>query len=97
MSKHDHITDSTKFKQAPNVVSENVDNFGYASYGDVEHERFGAISFFKYVTEWNDKNTTTQETYSVANIRMNEASLLQLARFIIEQHEQAKKIASEKK
>lgn len=96
MSKHDHIDDLSKFKQAPNVVNENVDNFGYASYGDIEHERFGAISFFKYVTEWEDKNTTKQETYSVANIRMNETLLLQLARFIIEQHEKSKKIASEK-
>lgn len=77
------------FKENSDCISQYADHFGYSSFGDTGN-RVGSISFFKYVTEWvdNEKTQLTRET--IANIRMNEPMLIQLAKYIVEQYEKSK-------
>ncbi|PWC10516.1 hypothetical protein [Brenneria corticis] len=80
-------------KKAAVYVDENADAFGYASFGEGSG-RLGSISFFKYVTEWpntdQEVNVPTVVTkYNMATIRMSEELMLKLAKFIIDQHENA--------
>ncbi|ATF52950.1 hypothetical protein [Morganella morganii] len=74
------------FKDNINCVNEYADHFGYSSYGNGDN-RVGSIAFFKHATEWVNNTETELNRYPIANIRMSEKALLELAQFIIEQHE----------
>ncbi|PAV02163.1 hypothetical protein CBG25_12400 [Arsenophonus sp. ENCA] len=77
------------FKESVSCTSQYADHFGYSSFGDIEN-RIGSISFFKHVTEWVDNEKTQLARETIANIRMPETLLLQLAKYILEQHERSK-------
>ncbi|WP_247605916.1 hypothetical protein [Providencia rettgeri] len=75
-------------KDTPATVSEYSDHYGYTSFGE-PNSRVGAISFFKHVSEWNSNNEVQISRYTIANIRMSEIYLIELAKHILNQHKQA--------
>lgn len=83
------------FKDNINCINEYADHFGYSSFGNDE-SRMGSIAFFKHATEWVNSTETEVNRYPIANIRMSEKALLELAQFIIEQHEASLSDASDK-
>ncbi|WP_033645846.1 hypothetical protein [Serratia marcescens] len=77
-------------KKTNNCVDEYADAFGYSSFG-YGLERTGSIAFFKHVAVWPSDGGTNVENIklNMATIRMPESLMLDLARFIIEQHEKS--------
>lgn len=85
------MSEKELIKKAPNCVDAYADAFGYSSFGD-DLNRFGSISFFQHVSEWpaDGSNNVEGVKYNIATLRMPEGMLLELARFIISQHENVK-------
>ncbi|WP_060430780.1 hypothetical protein [Serratia marcescens] len=79
-------------KKTNNCVDEYADAFGYSSFG-YGSDRTGSIAFFKHVSVWPLDGGTQVENIklNMATIRMPESLMLDLARFIIEQHEKSAK------
>lgn len=83
------------FKDNINCVNEYADHFGYSSFGEGAN-RMGSIAFFKHATEWVNNTDTEVSRYPIANIRMAENALLELAKYIIQQHETSLENSKEK-
>ncbi|EPA1860202.1 hypothetical protein ACQ9K0_17805 [Klebsiella michiganensis] len=78
------------FRDSSNALNENADGFAYSSFGNGE-SRVGSIAFFKHVSDWVNNDEIQTVRYQIANIRMSERQLLELAEFIKYQHEASKK------
>ena len=82
----------TIFKDSSDAVNEYADGFAYSSFGDVG-ARFGSIAIFKHVSDWVNNEEIQPVRYQIANIRMSENQLLELAKYIVSQHEESKKLS----
>ncbi|MDQ7100887.1 hypothetical protein [Serratia sp. MF2] len=80
----------TIFKDSSDALNEYADGFAYSSFGD-PGARVGSIAFFKHVADWVNNDEIQPVRYQVANIRMTENQLLELANYILDQHEASKK------
>ncbi|MBX9332951.1 hypothetical protein ACUNGP_26240 [Serratia sp. IR-2025] len=79
------------FRDSSTAVNENADGFAYSSFGEPGH-RVGSIAFFKHVSEWANNEEIQTVKYQIANIRLPEDQLIELARYIMAQHEGSKTI-----
>lgn len=89
--------DNVKFrdvicKDSSTAVNEYADGFAYSSFGE-PGSRFGSIAFFKQVSDWVNNEEIQPVRYQIANIRMTENQLLQLAKYIVSQHEESQKLS----
>ncbi|WP_410704821.1 hypothetical protein [Citrobacter freundii] len=89
MADNQVVFKDTIFKDSSTAVNEYSDEFAYSSFGTGD-SRIGSIAFFKKVSDWVAPNEVQPVRYQIANIRMSEAHLLELANFIISQHENSK-------
>ncbi|WP_272688556.1 hypothetical protein [Providencia sp. PROV128] len=92
MSLHTEVTFKfdESFITSESVFNRTLDNFAYSTVGLTELERYGAIAFFQYINKWESPESAIQETHVIANIRMPEDRLVELAKLILEQYEAAK-------
>ncbi|MDK9957315.1 hypothetical protein [Enterobacter hormaechei] len=82
------------YRDSSDALNEYADEFAYSSYGEAD-SRVGSIAFFKQVSDWVSANEIQPTRYQIANIRMSEKNLLELAHFILSQHELSKKSLDE--
>lgn len=91
----DNNNSKVNFKNSDSCINEYADHFGYSSFGEGAN-RMGSIAFFKHATEWVNNTDTEVSRYPIANIRMAENALLELAKYIIQQHEASLENSKEK-
>ncbi|WP_272516498.1 MULTISPECIES: hypothetical protein [unclassified Providencia] len=77
-----------EFKETMNTVNEYSDHSAYSSFGE-GNNRIGSIAFFKYVSDWVNNDEVQITRHTIANIRMPENLLIDLAKLILNQHKQA--------
>ncbi|EFI9105481.1 TPA: hypothetical protein ACHIDG_004972 [Escherichia coli] len=94
MADNQVVFKDTIFKDSSTAVNEYADEFAYSSFG-TGSKRVGSIAFFKKVSDWVGPNEVQPVRYQIANIRMTESNLLELANFIISQHQNSKQFDSE--